>query len=146
MKKIVNIFSILFLSSVFVNVSNAQSIEDRSSLSASFGLSLILNTNVNYSYQIKEKVFLSIGAGQIVSVFGGSVPHIDFIRFFLRGKTHHKFEFGYGMFVFFESKDIDLFPNIRLGYRNISKNNNATFFRIGVSLSEGFYIGKGFSF
>ena len=62
---------------------------------------------------------------------------------FLKGSNNHKFEFGYGLTVFDPVNHQDLFLNFRLGYRKMSANNYS-FFRTGLSLAEGLYVGWGF--
>ena len=147
MKRLLKLVIILFLCNLSVAQTNAQSTEQSSSLSASVGLSIVLNANINYAHQITERSYISLGAGKIGGIFGGSGSHIDLTHFFLRGNNNHYFEFGYGVIAFFvRSDDPEIVPNIRLGYRKIGKHGNGMFFRTGISISEGLYIGKGFSF
>ena len=73
------------------------------------------------------------------------IPHLDLTHVFLKGNGTHFFEYGYGV-VFLNPIDlIDVFPNVRLGYRN-SNDFNSMFFRTGISISEGLYFGFGRSF
>ena len=146
MKRLLKLVIILFLCNLSVAKIKAQSTAQRSSLSASFGLSIVVNANINYAYQMTKRSYISLGAGRIGGIFGGSGTHIDLTHFFLRGNTNHYFEFGYGVSAFFVSDDTDILPNIRLGYRKIGKKGNGGFFRTGISISDGLYIGKGFYF
>jgi len=125
----------------------AQSSYDRSNISISAGLTIGLNANINYEYRITESSvmssYIALGAGTIASY--STIPHIDLSHVFLRGRNNNKFEFGYGLTLLDPIVHQDLYVNFRVGYRKLSQYNNS-FFRTGLSLVEGLYIGFGRSF
>ena len=124
----------------------AQGSYHRSNISISAGLTVGLNANINYEYRITESSemssYIALGAGTIASY--STIPHIDLSHVFLRGRNNNKFEFGYGLTLFDPIDHPALFVNFRLGYRKLSQYNNS-FFRTGLSLVEGLYLGFGFN-
>lgn len=145
MKNISKIIILVFITSFIVSNTNAQVLSDRSSISVSAGISLILNANINYEYRITDNSFISLGYGQIAGLFGDQIPHVDITHVFLKGRNNHYFEFGYGLTAIGSIDDSELLPNFRLGYRKINEYNSM-FFRTGISVAEGLYVGFGRSF
>ncbi len=134
---------VVFVVSVFsINNATAQNLQRKSSVNASLGLSIVFNANLNYEYNLKNNSNLSLGLGSIAAM-GATITHIDLTHFFLSGKNTNYLEYGYGIMYLKEGSDSSLIPNFRLGYRSVRSKN---YFRLGVSISEGLYIGKGLYF
>ena len=145
MKKLYKIILLTCISTTSINMSYAQGLEDKFNINVSVGLHIILNANINCEYRITDNSYISLGYGEVASLFGEQIPHIDISHVFLKGRRQHYFEFGYGLTAWGEVEYSELLPNFRLGYRKIS-DFNSMFFRTGISISEGLYVGFGSSF
>ena len=143
MKTFYKFILLAFVTSFPVSYSNAQVLSDRSNISVSAGLTVGLCATVNYEYRITDKSLISVGYGVIASF--DVLPHLDLTHVFLKGNGNHFFEYGYGLFVTTPFHYPELYANIRLGYRK-SNDYNSRFFRTGISLTEGLYLGFGRSF
>ena len=143
MKTFYKVIILTFVTNFTVSYSNAQVLSDRSNLSVSAGLTIGVCATINYEYRITDKSFISTGYGVIASF--DVLPHLDLTHVFLKGNGNHFFEYGYGLFVTTPFDYPELYANIRLGYRK-SSYNNSQFFRTGISLAEGIYLGLGRSF
>jgi len=143
MKLFTKIIVLFFIGMSMSFTSNAQGSYHKSNLSISAGLAIGLNANINYEYRITDNSFISAGYGKLASM--SVIPHLDLTHVFLKGYGNHFFEFGYGV-IFVNPIDlVAVFPNVRLGYRKLNDYNSA-FFRTGISVSEGIYLGFGRSF
>ena len=142
MNKFYTVLVVVVVSLFSINNATAQNLQRKSSVNASLGLSILFNANLNYEYNLKNNSNLSLGLGSI-AVMGATVTHIDLIHFFLSGKNTNYLEYGYGIMYLKEGNDSSLIPNFRLGYRSVRSKN---YFRFGLSISEGLYIGKGLYF
>jgi len=143
MKNLYKIIALVFVTSFTISYSNAQVLSDRSNISVSTGFYIGVNANVNYEYRITDNSFISAGYGVIASL--DILPHLDLTHVFLKGNGNNFFEYGYGIFVTTPFNSPELYANIRLGYRK-SNDYNSRFFRTGISVAEGLYIGFGRSF
>ena len=144
MKKLYKIILLTCIGTTSINMSYAQGLEDKFNINVSAGLTIGLNANINCEYRITDNSYISLGYGEVASLFGEQIPHIDISHVFLKGRNNHYFEFGYGLTVI-DDLDYVLHPNFRLGYRKIN-DFNSRFFRTGISFSEGLYFGFGRSF
>jgi len=142
MNKFYTVLVVVVVSLFSINNATAQNLQRKSSVNASLGLSILFNANLNYEYNLKNNSNLSLGLGSIAAM-GGTITHIDLTHFFLSGKNTNYLEYGYGIMYLKEGNDSSLIPNFRLGYRSVRSKN---YFRLGVSISEGLYIGKGLYF
>ena len=146
MKFLNKIIFLVIIGVCTIFTAQAQGSYHRSNISISAGLTVGLNANINYEYRITESSemssYIALGAGTIASY--STIPHIDLSHVFLRGSNNNKFEFGYGLTLFDPIDHSALFVNFRLGYRKLSQYNNS-FFRTGLSLVEGLYLGLGFN-
>lgn len=143
MKFLNKLIILVFIGLVTFATSEAQIINDRSNISVSGGFYLGVNTNINYEYRITDNSFISIGYGVIASF--DVLPHLDLTHVFLKGNESHFFEYGYGLFASTPFHYPELYANVRLGYRKYNMYNSS-FFRTGISLTEGLYLGFGRSF
>ena len=144
MKILYKFILLIIIGLTSTNYSIAQGLEDKFNINVSVGLHIILNANINCEYRITDNSYISLGYGEVASLFGEQIPHIDISHVFLKGRNNHYFEFGYGLTVI-DDLDYVLHPNFRLGYRKIN-DFNSRFFRTGISFSEGLYFGFGRSF
>ena len=146
MKTLHKFILLMCLSLLTINTSKAQGLDDKFNINVSVGLHIIFNANVNFEYRITDNSYISLGYGEISSLYDGEqVPHIDISHIFLKGRRQHYFEFGYGLTFAGSFDESELLPNFRLGYRKIS-DSNSKFFRTGISYTEGIYFGFGRSF
>ena len=163
MKTLNKFILLMCLSTITINTSKAQGLDGKFNINFSAGISFLLNANINCEYQITNSSYISFGYGRIVGPYN-STSHFDITHIFLKGNNNHYFEFGYGV-IFIDLFDLlvlpdfgfgdeiyndilpqmTILPNIRLGYRKMN-DYNSTFFRTGVSLAEGIYVGIGYSF
>jgi len=142
MRTFYKVIILTFVTNFTVSYSNAQVLSDRSNISVSAGLTIGVAANINYEYRITDKSFISVGYGVIASF--DVLPHLDLTHVFLKGNGNHFFEYGYGLFVTTYGSP-ELYANFRLGYRKMN-GNNSKFFRTGISIAEGLYLGIGRSF
>jgi hypothetical protein len=143
MKTFYKVIILTFVTNFTVSYSNAQVLSDRSNISVSAGLTIGVAANINYEYRITDNSFISAGYGVTASL--DNFSHFNLTHVFLKGNGNHFFEYGYGLFVTTPFDSPELYANIRLGYRK-SNNYNSRFFRTGISLTEGLYVGCGRSF
>ena len=143
MKIVTKLIASVLLSIITIGSLSAQD-TGRLNVNGSVGISILLNANIEYRISESSEMssYIALGGGKIASF--STIPHLDLTHVFLRGRSNNKFEFGYGLTLFEPTNDQHLYVNFRLGYRRLSFNNNS-FFRTGLSLAEGLYIGWGFN-
>jgi len=142
MKTLYRFIFLVSISLASTNTSIAQSLSGKFNVNISIGLHLIFNANINCEYLLTNNSYIALGYGEIAGIFGDQIPHFDITHVFLKGRNNHYFEFGYGLTAMGTIDQSELLPNFRLGYRKINELNSR-FFRTGISMAEGLYVGFG---
>tara|TARA_B100000795_G_scaffold3879_1_gene2669 strand:- start:16481 stop:16918 length:438 start_codon:yes stop_codon:yes gene_type:complete len=145
MKTLYKLIFLVYLILASTSTSIAQSLSGKFNINMTVGLHLIFNANINCEFQITNNSYIALGYGEIAGIFGDQIPHIDITHIFLKGKNNHYMEFGYGLTAVGTIDQSELLPNFRLGYRKIN-DFNSRFFRTGISMAEGLYLGFGLAF